>query len=142
MTRYDIIEGLLDTKKHLENTLRKLLYEGIREAVAAITGGKDRLILQEFHQEDGVGATTYVLVEVDRHCGDQGCELVDSITLGSKTEAGFSVDTENGYQDGLHMSTSELTDLYLELHFIEGAKDDPEWEFTVKGDMIVLKEEE
>ena len=142
MTKHEIIEGLLEARNNINALLRKIITEGIINAVGAITGGRKTLHLATFHAEDGADDPTYILVEVDRHSGDQGLELVDSIKLDDKSEGGFFVHTENGYQDAFWMTTSELTDLYLELHFIETVKDTPDWEFTIKDDDIVPKKEE
>lgn len=118
--------------------LRKALIEAIVESINKVSGGKGTLDLQEFHMEDGYDDPATVLVEVNRHTGDQANETVDCIVVNNKS--GFWIGTENGGINSTYISTEEMLAIYDELSFIEDHIDDPECEFTVEDGKITLKD--
>ncbi len=118
--------------------LRKALTEAIVESINKVSGGKGTLDLQEFHMEDGYDDPATVLVEVNRHTGDQANETVDCIVVNNKS--GFWIGTENGGINSTYISTEEMLAIYDELSFIEDHIDDPECEFTVEDGKITLKD--
>lgn len=118
--------------------LRKALTEAIVESINKVSGGKGTLDLQEFHMEDGYDDPATVLVEVNRHTGDQANETVDCIVVNNKS--GFWIGTENGGINSTYISTEEMLAIYDELSFIEDHIDDPECGFTVEDGKITLKD--
>jgi len=132
------IHDLVSTIGKSISEARILLYKVIKQDIRAITG-QDSIDLQEFHMEDGVDDPTFVLVEVDRHSGDMGCEIIDTIKIVNDL---VMIDTES--YGGLcieNMEYNELVNLYYELEYILSVKDEPDWDFEISGDKIVLKEE-
>lgn len=118
--------------------LRKALIEAIVESINKVSGGKGTLDLQEFHMENGYDDPATVLVEVDRHTGDQANETVDCIVVNKKRD-GFWIGTENGGIDSTYISTEEMLAIYDELCYVEDHIY-PECEFTVEDGKITLKD--
>lgn len=138
MKNNNIINAFRRMYEALIPELRKALTEAIVESINKVSGGKGTLDLQEFHMEDGYDDPATVLVEVNRHTGDQANETVDCIVVNNKS--GFWIGTENGGINSTYISTEEMLAIYDELSFIEDHIDDPECEFTVEDGKITLKD--
>lgn len=139
MSNTSKIHSLRQTIAKATKELRPLLCEAIRKAIRDITGGVS-LNLQEFHSEEGIGDPSHVLVEVDRHTGDQAVESIDSVEI-LKNGEDVCVTTENGTTILKYMSCDEIAWLYDELEFIREEMKNPNWEFVVEEGKILLKTE-
>lgn len=140
MKNKNIINAFRTMYEALIPELREALTEAIVEIINKVSGGKDTLDIQEFQLEDGYeDHPATVLVEVDRHSGNEANEIVECLMV-NKEGNGFWIGTENGGIESTYISIGEMLDIYDELCYIEDNIDDPEWEFTVEDGKITLKD--
>ncbi len=137
MDNKEKIQNLLTTINQASGEVRSLIEEEIKKDIRLITG-TDEITLSEFHQEDGVSDLPYILVEVDRHTGDMGYEIVDSVSIKNSK---IYVDTEYGGEYSNWVALDDLVTLYEELEYIVSVKDAPNWDFKIEDSKIVLKDE-
>lgn len=140
MKNNNIINAFRRMYEALIPELHKALTEAIVESINKVSGGKGTLDIQEFQLEDGYDDhPATVLVEVNRHSGDQANEIVDCLVVNKEGDS-FWIGTENGGTDSMYISTGEMLDIYDELCYIKDHIDDPDWEFTVEDGKITLKD--